>query len=251
MEAGLDPYALAVIFCGIAAGAFVKGLTGVGLPLVAIPFIAGFLGAEHSVAVMQIPGLVSNAWLLWSTRQAASGMTLRYEMLVPAFVMLFFGVWFLDSSDNRTIILLLAGVVAAFLFLLVFNPSFRLVGVRGRLLTAGASLCGGFVQGATGVSGPLFSTLILSFRLSKDAFVFYNALLFGVFNLLQLGILTAFGLMSWLRVTESLIVLIPMLIFQYLGMRVRGAVSLKFFNGVVIGMIALMEVKLLWEGFGG
>ena len=161
MEAGLDPYALAVIFCGIAAGAFVKGLTGLGLPLVAIPFMAGFLGAEHSVAVMQIPGLVSNAWLLWNTRQAASGMTLRYEMLVPALVMLFFGVWFLDSSDNRTIILLLAGVVAAFLVLLVFNPSFRLVGARGRLLTAGASLCGGFAQGATGVSGPLFSTLIL------------------------------------------------------------------------------------------
>lgn len=251
MESSLDLFALGVITCGIAAGAFVKGLTGLGLPLVAIPFMAGFLGAEHSVVVMQIPGLVSNAWLLWNTRRAAPETALRYEMLLPALVTIFFGVWFLDSFDNRTVILLLAGVVAVFLFLLVFNPSFRLSGAKGRTITAAASLCGGFAQGATGVSAPLFSTLVLSLRLSKDAFVFYNALLFGAFNLLQVGLLTAFGLFSWQRVAESLLALIPMLMFQYLGMRVRGAISLRFFNGVVIALIAAMEVKLLWEGLGG
>ena len=131
MESSLDLFALGVITCGIAAGAFVKGLTGLGLPLVAIPFMAGFLGAEHSVVVMQIPGLVSNAWLLWNTRRAASETALRYEMLVPALVTIFFGVWFLDSTDNRTVILLLAGVVAVFLVLMAFNPSFRLSGARG------------------------------------------------------------------------------------------------------------------------
>ena len=213
--------------------------------------MAGFLGAEHSVVVMQIPGLVSNAWLLWNTRRAAPETALRYEMLLPALVTIFFGVWFLDSFDNRTVILLLAGVVAVFLLLLVFNPSFRLSGAKGRTITAAASLCGGFAQGATGVSAPLFSTLVLSLRLSKDAFVFYNALLFGAFNLLQVGLLTAFGLFSWQRVAESLLALIPMLMFQYLGMRVRGAISLRFFNGVVIALIAAMEVKLLWEGLGG
>ena len=72
------------------------------------------------------------------------------------------------------------------------------------------------------MSAPLFSTLVLSFRLSKDAFVFYNALLFGIFNLLQVALLAAFGLFSWPRVAESLLALIPMLMFQYLGMRVRA-----------------------------
>ena len=61
MEFGTDLYSLSIIGLGLALGAFVKGLTGMGLPLVAVPFMASFLGAEHAIVVMQIPGLVSNA----------------------------------------------------------------------------------------------------------------------------------------------------------------------------------------------
>ena len=35
-----------IIFLAIALGSFAKGLTGIGLPLVGIPVVAGFLGAS-------------------------------------------------------------------------------------------------------------------------------------------------------------------------------------------------------------
>ena len=50
-----------------------------GLPLVAVPFMAGFLGAEHAIVVMQIPGLVSNVWLVWRHRG-----TVRHRALAAA-----------------------------------------------------------------------------------------------------------------------------------------------------------------------
>lgn len=249
MEISLDFHALTVIVFGIAAGAFVKGLTGVGLPLVATPFLAGFLGAEHAVAVMQIPGLVSNGWLVWSTRHAAREMAPRYDMMIPAVLMIVFGVLFLSMAENRTVLLFLAGTVGIFLVLLLVNPAFRLAGRTGRAVTVGASLCGGFAQGATGVSGPLFSTLIFSFRPGKEAFVFHNALLFGTFHLFQTGLMIAFGLLTWPRVAESLLVLVPMVAFLYVGMRARAVVSFRVFNVVVFVMIVLMEIKLLQQGF--
>lgn len=250
MEISLDPHALAIVVFGIAAGAFVKGLTGMGLPLVATPFLAGFLGAEHAVAVMQIPGIVSNGWLLWSSRRGADEMPPRYDMLVPAVVMIFFGVLFLSEAGNETVLLLLAGTIAVLLLLLLFNPSFKLAGAKGRAVAVGASLCGGFVQGATGVSGPLFSTLIFSFRLGKEAFVFHNALLFGTFHVVQLGLVIAFGLLTWSRSVESLLVLVPMVAFQFLGMQARRVVSPRAFNALVILLIVVMEIKLLREGLG-
>ena len=250
MEFGLDLYSLSIIGLGLALGAFVKGLTGMGLPLVAVPFMAGFLGAEHAIVVMQIPGLVSNAWLVWSHRREAKATPLRYDMIVPACAMTIVGVWFLDVTDDQVIILLLAGAVACFLALLVFNPSFKLDGLIGKICTPIASMTGGFIQGAAGVSGPLFSTLIMSFRLPKEAYVFYNGLVFGLFNVVQIIAMLALGMFTTQRFLEGCLALVPLFVFQFLGMRVMGYASPKVFTGAVVAVIVLMEIKLVWEGLG-
>ncbi len=247
----LDTASLSIILFGLALGSFVKGLTGMGLPLVAVPFMAGFLGAEHAIVVMQIPGLVSNAWLVWSQRHTAKSVSLRWDMVLPSLAAVIAGVWFLDFADDRIAILLLAGCVAVFLVLLLAKPDFRLDGPVGRIVTPLASLFGGFSQGATGVSGPLFSTLIFSFRLERGAYVFYNGLLFGMFNGVQIVALLYFGMFTWQRTMEGVLALVPLFLFQYLGMKIMGRVSPKAFNGAVITVIVAMEIKLLWDGFGG
>ncbi|MEX2453450.1 MAG: sulfite exporter TauE/SafE family protein [Rhodospirillaceae bacterium] len=248
MDLSLDFQSIAIICFGLGLGAFVKGLTGMGLPLVAVPFMASFLGAEHAVVVMQIPGLVSNIWLVWRYRRQARSIPVRHDLILPAAFMTVVGVWFLDSTDDRITILLLAAVVAGFLALLLFNPSFRLDGRIGRIATPVASLVGGFVQGASGVSGPLFSSLILSFRLSKEAYVFYNGLLFGLFNIIQIVAIFFFGMWTWERFAEGCLALVPLFVFQFIGMRMMGGVSPRLFTRVVIGIIFVMEIKLVWEG---
>ena len=63
-----------VLTIGIAlvVGGFVKGATGTGLPMVAVPVMAAFIGVPHAVAVMAIPILATNLWLVWSHRAAAA-----------------------------------------------------------------------------------------------------------------------------------------------------------------------------------
>ena len=46
----------------------VKGITGLGLPLVAIPVLAGFIGVERAVVLMLVPGIGLNFGLLWNYR---------------------------------------------------------------------------------------------------------------------------------------------------------------------------------------
>ena len=251
MEFGLEPYSFSIILLGLAVGAFVKGLTGMGLPLVAAPLMAGFLGAEHAIVVMQIPCLFSNLWLVWRHRAEAKTTPVRYNMIIPGVLMTIVGVWFLDSASDDVTILLLAIAVAFFLALLILNPTFRMEGIIGRIGTFVASLIGGFCQGASGISGPLFSTLIFSFRLNKEAHVYYNGLMFGLFHTVQIGAIIIFGMFTTQRVIEGCLVLIPAIIFQYLGMRLMGYVSRRVFNAAVIAVIVLMEIKLVSQGLGG
>ena len=68
---GIELLDLVVIVAAIAVGAFIKGATGGGLPQIAIPVMAVFLGVEHAVVVMTIPGVIANGWLVWTHRQEA------------------------------------------------------------------------------------------------------------------------------------------------------------------------------------
>lgn len=251
MDLGLDLHSLAIISFGLAAGAFVKGLTGMGLPLVAVPFMASFLGAEHAIVVMQIPGLVSNGWLVWRHRRELDDLSPRYDMVIPAALFTIAGVWFLDSARNNVTLLLLAAVVGAFLALVLLKPSFRLEGKVGRIVTPMISAVGGFVQGAAGISGPLFSTLVLSFRLKKEAYVFYVALIFGLCNTIQVVVMAYLGMWNGQRIVEGLLAVIPMFVFQAIGMKLMGRVSPVLFNRAVITVILVMEIKLVWNGIYG
>ena len=60
------------------AGAYlIKGVAGMGGPLLAVPFIASIASVELAVVVLSLGNLVSNGWLLWEHRSGAKGTGLR------------------------------------------------------------------------------------------------------------------------------------------------------------------------------
>ena len=79
---------------------------------------------------------------------------------------------------------------------------------------------------------------------------FYNGLVFGLFNVVQIIAMLSLGMFTTQRFLEGCLALIPLFIFQFLGMRVMGYASPKVFTGAVVAVIVLMEIKLVWEGLG-
>ena len=60
-----------VMVLALAAGAVVKGASGMGLPLIALPVITAFFGLQHAIGLMVIPLIVTNAWQVWRFRGEA------------------------------------------------------------------------------------------------------------------------------------------------------------------------------------
>jgi len=241
---------LALILMAVAVGFFAKGMTGVGGPLLAVPVVAAFTSVEFAVAVIAIPTLVANVWLLLQTRDAANSVR-RYlvPMLVAGTVGVFIGVLLLVSADNNWLSLMLALLVIAYIIWYLANPSFRLSERTAQRLAAPVGLIGGGIHGATGISAPVFATYTHSLNLPRTGFIFAVTVPFTVLGAALIVSLAAVGAYDRERLIAGLIAVIPVIIVTPIGSRVGERMSQRAFQLAVLVMLGASAAGLLWTVF--
>jgi len=236
-----------IVFVAIGLGAFAKGATGIGLPLIGIPIMAGFLGVEHAIVVMTIPVAASNIWLVWSYRRLVTAIPGLPFMLVMGVLGALLGTYVLASLDDQTLIYMLATWIGLYLLNMAFNPNFRLQGKAAKYGSPVLAVCAGLSQGATGMSGPVIATWIHSYKLESKTFVFGVSIMFLAISGTHVLAVSGAGLMDEARLYEGLLALIPTALFLPLGMRMTNMFSTKLFNRIIISLIVIMEIKLIWR----
>lgn len=245
---GLD---LVVIVVAIAVGAFVKGATGGGLPQIAIPVMAAFLGVERSVVVMAIPGVVANGWLVWTHRAEAAQTRDLPVMIAGGAVGSVIGTLALKGLDGRVLSAALAAIIVVYVVLSLARPGFHFPPKVTRIASPPVGVAAGGLQGATGISGPLLSTYLHGFGLRPRAYVFALSTLFFGFALVQTIALLVVGLYTGSRLAESFLALIPIAVALPLGAWAAGKVSVRTFNRAVLVLLLASAVALLHEALGG
>ena len=245
---GLD---LLVIVAAIALGAFVKGATGGGLPQIAIPVMAAFVGVERSVVVMAIPGVVANGWLVWTHRGEARDTRDLPVMLAGGAVGAVIGTLALEGLDARVLSGVLAALIIGYVVLSFARPGFHLPPRVTRVASPPVGVAAGGLQGATGISGPLLSTYLHGFGLRPRAYVFALATLFFGFALVQTVSLVAVGLYTPSRLAQSLLALIPIALALPLGSWAARRMSVTAFNRVVLVLLLASAVALAHEAVTG
>lgn len=240
-----------MIVLALALGSLVKGMTGSGLPQIAIPVMATFIGPERAVVVMAIPGVVSNGWLLWSHRRELGGSRDLPVLLATGVVGAVAGTWLLTTLPAAVLSLVLAGVIIAYVLLRTTRVQVHVSPAMSRWASPPVGLAAGALQGSTGVSGPLLSTYVHALRLEKNAYVASLVTLFLVFSLAQVATLVGVGMYTPARVGESLLALLPMAVFLPIGIRLSRRLSGRAFDLVILVMLALTAVKLVWDGVQG
>jgi uncharacterized protein len=242
---------LTVIVAAIAVGAFIKGATGGGLPQIAIPVMAVFLGVEHAVVVMTIPGVIANGWLVWTHRHEAKDTRDLPGMLVAGTVGAVAGTFLLRSLDGRWLSAALALVITGYIVLALARPGFTIPARVTRVASPPVGLVAGGLQGATGISGPLLTTWLHGFGMKPRAFVFAISTLFCVFAVVQAVTLAGIGLYTTERVVQSLLALIPIALTLPLGSAAARRLSPLTFQRIVLVLLAASVVSLLHDTFAG
>lgn len=242
---------LAIIVVAIGIGAFIKGVTGSGLPQIAIPVMASFLGVERSVVIMAIPGIVSNVWLLWTFRDSFRSSRDLQVLLPIGIVGVIIGTWLLQALDPRILSLALALMIVAYVVLFISPVEIHLPPRVTRWTSPPVGLAAGALQGATGISGPLVQTYLHAYRLDKHVYVVSIVTLYGVFSVAQVVTIAGLGLYSASRLFESLLALVPMAIMLPLGTRLARSMSQRVFDFWILALLSASAAKLAYDAVFG
>ena len=240
-----------VIVVAIAIGAFVKGVTGAGLPQIAIPVMATFLGVERSVVIMAIPGVVANGWLVWANRDALRLTRDLPTRLATGTIGAVAGTMLLKTLDAQLLSLVLAAMIIAYVAVATLHPGLTLSPGLTRIASPPVGLLAGGLQGATGISGPLISTYLHGYAFPSHVYVFSISVIFVVFSIVQTVTLFGIGLYTPGRVLESVLALVPIAILLPVGSRYARKLSAVAFKRVVLVLLVSSAAKLIYDAVTG
>ena len=236
---------LLAILAAISLGALFKGMTGLGLPLFAVPAMAMLTSVENAVILMIIPGIGANLWVVYSRRQHSNLIRKHYRFLIAGFFGGLLGTTLLHAVSNRTLKIFLAIWLAVYLIQYFSgNKGQSLFQGRGPLAYV-IGLIAGTTQGATGISAQVIAPYYHDRSLQSSQYAFIVAFTFMVLSTAQMtGALTN-DLLTEERLRLSLIALVPTLIFTRIGIGLADKISIETFNKILLVVFFLMEIKLI------
>jgi uncharacterized membrane protein YfcA len=237
-----------IIVAAMSVGAFIKGATGQGLPQIAIPAMALFLGVEPAVVIMAIPGIFANGWLLWNYRSYFKATRDLPALLAMGTVGAIAGTMLLDTLDEDVLALVLASSIGVYVIMFFAHPQLRLPPDVTRFTSPPVGLAAGALQGATGISGPVVSTYLHGYRLEKEAYVLSITTVFQVYALVQAVTLAGIGLYTGRLLFLSLLSLVPIMAILPLGARFTNRLSQRTFDLVIVSLLIASAIKLTYDG---
>lgn len=244
----MSPWQLVLVVAVVLVAFYLKGILGLGGPLLIIPILAGFTGLEFAVAVVAIPNLIANTILVWQTRDALGDIRwFIWPFLLAGCAGAAVGTWLLVSYDDRWASLTLGIVVLAYIGWSLARPDFRLSHEWARWSSAPVGLVGGVFQGGTGVSGPVNATYLHALGLARDSFMLALTLPFLVLTVIQVITLAALGAYDRERLVAAAVAILPMLIGIRGGMRLGGRISRERFDYLVLIVLAIAAIRLIWS----
>lgn len=169
--AGIDGWTLVACIAALVAGGLVKGMTAIGLPLVAVPVLATVLPVPQALALVVLPSMATSLW------QAIQGGHYRAALarLAPVLATLVAGmaasVHVLARVEPQHLNLALGVVVIAFGLLLVKQVVFTVRREHERIAGAVTGLVAGLVGGVSLFVGPIFAMYLSGLGLDRNVFV--------------------------------------------------------------------------------
>jgi uncharacterized membrane protein YfcA len=245
---GLTGSEVLIVLVTIFAASLIKTVTGQGFPALVIPVLSLFLSFQEAVIIVAAPNLLTNVWLVSSTRGEARNSRDLPVLLITGVVGTVIGTFLLVALPEKPLVVVLAATVWFYVVLSVRNPHFSIGPTTSRRWSPAVGCAGGVAQGVIGIAGPIFATWVHSFRLSRTAYVFSITTIFlctvsaQVITLLVNGDLNGLWLIT-------LLTILPALAAVPLGMRARDKLSGAAFDRAAFAMLIFGTSTLLVRTF--
>ncbi|ESR26859.1 hypothetical protein N177_0643 [Lutibaculum baratangense AMV1] len=239
---------LALVVGLLLAGSIIKGVIGLGMPMIAIPVLTLFIGLPQAVAIVALPVAAANGWQCWQFRKSGRTLPFLSPFLITGSLGLLAGTVFLATAPSTLLEIGLASVVMIYLVLRAMHPDFIMSRGTGRRLAPAIGLGSGLLHGATGISAPIGITYFHSMKLERPEFIFATGAMFLLYASMQVPLLGWAGFLSGTNLIYGLFAIPTSAVGLYIGNRIGRHMNPVLFDRLVLLVLCLTAGLLMWRG---
>ncbi|GAB4376294.1 MAG: hypothetical protein Kow00114_39940 [Kiloniellaceae bacterium] len=241
----MEPTGLILGALGLALGGVLKGATGAGAPILAVPLLAMFYDVPLAVALFTLPNLMSNVWQGWRFRAHQLGPGLTWGFALAGAAGAGVGSAILVSLSSDLLVLGVAGAVFLYIAFRLARPDWALDLAVAARLAAPAGFLGGVLQGAVGISAPVSISFLNATKMDRLAFIATISVFFAAMSLVQIPLLAAWGVLTPQRALLSALAILPLIAGMPLGAFLAKRMSKTFFDRLILALLALIAARLV------
>lgn len=232
----------------LAAG-LVKGVTGMGLPTVAMGLLSIVMPPASAAAMLVIPSFVTNVWQWLAGPNTARLLRRLWPMMVGIVLGTVGGASLLVRADPLWSGLALGIALLVYAGYALVSPAVSIPTHIEPWLSPIVGLITGVVTGATGVFVMPAVPYLQALRLDKDDLVQALGLSFTVSTLALAAGLLMHGAFRLDQLGLSALVIVPALAGMWLGQRIRARISPQRFRQFFLLFLGLLGLELVSRSF--
>lgn len=246
---GADAWVIWAVCAALLAGGIVKGVSGLGLPLVAAPVLANFIPVPQAIALLTVPSIVTSIWQVVHGGHYVGVMRRMWPFIVAMGCGIVAGVSVLVSIDVKLLYLLLGAFVAAFSLLFVRRVVFMLTPNSERWAAPMFGLAAGFIGGVSMMFGPIFAMYLSGLGLDKNRFVATVSTVNLSAALILALALSRHDVFDVQTFAASTALTIPTLAGIFIGQRLRARIDEESFRRALAIFLLVVGANLIRRGF--
>jgi len=251
MPFDVDVFVLLVGFGALFLGALVKGMLGLGLPLIAVPLLTLVVDAQVAIAALMLPIVASNLWQALVGGQILVNLRRFWPLIVVMVPMIVVGASLLTSLDTPTLDLILG---IAMIVISVINLTRLRFSIPPHWEQRAGVITGfitGILTGMTSFYGPPLVLYTQAIGLKKEVFVPAIGALYLIGGLTLTFSLGGYGVLDGPVLLASALGIIPTFIAMALGQRLSRRISQDAFRKAIFILLLIIGASLITRSFSG
>lgn len=235
---------------GVFLGGLVKGVVGIGLPLVAVPVIALVFPVPTAVSVLAMPILGANLWQMLQGPGPLHALRRFKLVILPLVLGILLGAQLLVSLNEDRLNMVLGSLLLTFVVLQLLPLKLHVPPRKEKQVSFLVGALSGLVGGISSFYGPPMVMYLMTLRLPKELFISSIGTLYFIgggtlyltlayYDFLNLEILLASGA-----------ALLPVYAGMELGRRLRRRLDEALFFRAVLVVLTIIGGTLIFRAIG-